>query len=161
MWPGGALKRRVRQSRLGWQDDATDALAVRGPAGVNVAVGRLHRQDRLKGDREPMVHNQQLECTVGRSTNLRPIEFMAVGLAAAGEPSGARNPPYQSSAARRRGGRACRYPTVPGIGPIISSAVVAAIGNGAGFRQGRDFGAWLGLVPRQESTGDRTILGKR
>jgi hypothetical protein len=38
--------------------------------------------------------------------------------------------------------------------------VVAAIGNGAGFKQGRDFGAWLGLVPRQESTGDRTILGK-
>ena len=40
--------------------------------------------------------------------------------------------------------------TVPGIGPIISSAVVAAIGNGSGFKQGRDFGAWLGLVPRQE-----------
>ena len=53
-----------------------------------------------------------------------------------------------------------RLMTVPGIGPIISSAVVAAIGNGSGFKQGRDFGAWLGLVPRQESTGDRTILGK-
>ena len=50
--------------------------------------------------------------------------------------------------------------TVPGVGPIISSAVVAAIGNGAGFTQGRDFGAWLGLVPKQESTGDRTILAK-
>ncbi len=53
-----------------------------------------------------------------------------------------------------------RLMTVPGIGPIVSSAVVAAIGNGAGFQQGRDFGAWLGLVPKQESTGDRTILGK-
>ena len=53
-----------------------------------------------------------------------------------------------------------RLMTVPGVGPIISSAVVAAIGNGAGFKQGRDFGAWLGLVPKQESTGDRTILGK-
>ena len=50
--------------------------------------------------------------------------------------------------------------TVPGVGPIISSAMVAAIGNGAGFKQGRDFGAWLGLVPKQESTGDRTILGR-
>jgi transposase len=49
--------------------------------------------------------------------------------------------------------------TVPGIGPIISSATVAAIGNGAAFSKGRDFGAWLGLVPRQMSTGDRTILG--
>ncbi len=53
-----------------------------------------------------------------------------------------------------------RLMTLPGVGPIISSAVVAAIGNGNGFKQGRDFGAWLGLVPKQESTGDRTILGK-
>ena len=49
--------------------------------------------------------------------------------------------------------------TVPGIGPIISSAMVAAIGTGDVFAKGRDFGAWLGLVPKQISTGDRTILG--
>ena len=49
--------------------------------------------------------------------------------------------------------------TVPGIGPSISSVVVAAIGNGAVFTKGRDFGAWLGLVPKQISTGDRTTLG--
>ena len=36
--------------------------------------------------------------------------------------------------------------TIPGIGPIISSAVVAAIGNGTAFTRGRDFAAWLGLV---------------
>jgi transposase len=53
-----------------------------------------------------------------------------------------------------------RLMTVPGIGPIISSAMVAAIGNGDAFSKGRDFGAWLGLVPRQMSTGDRTILGR-
>ena len=41
-----------------------------------------------------------------------------------------------------------------------ASAMVAAIGSGAVFSNGRDFGAWLGLVPRQLSTGDRTILGK-
>jgi transposase len=50
--------------------------------------------------------------------------------------------------------------TVPGIGPLISSAMVAAIGAGEVFSKGRDFGAWLGLVPNQISTGDRTILGK-
>ncbi len=49
-----------------------------------------------------------------------------------------------------------RLMTVPDIGPIISSAMVAAIGNGAVFAKGRDFGAWLGLVPKQISTGDRT-----
>jgi transposase len=53
-----------------------------------------------------------------------------------------------------------RLMTVPGIGPIISSAMVAAVGSGEAFAQGRDFAAWLGLVPKQISTGDRTILGK-
>jgi transposase len=52
-----------------------------------------------------------------------------------------------------------RIMTVPGIGPIISTATVAAIGSGDVFSKGRDFGAWLGLVPRQMSTGGRTILG--
>jgi len=50
--------------------------------------------------------------------------------------------------------------TVPGIGPIIASATVASIGNGAAFAKGRDFAAWLGLVPKQMSTGDRAILGR-
>jgi transposase len=53
-----------------------------------------------------------------------------------------------------------RLMSVPGIGPIISSAMVAAIGTGDAFGKGRDFAAWLGLVPKQISTGDRTILGK-
>jgi transposase len=53
-----------------------------------------------------------------------------------------------------------RLMTVPGIGPIIASAMVAAIGDGTAFAKGRDFAAWLGLVPRQMSTGDRTILGR-
>jgi transposase len=56
--------------------------------------------------------------------------------------------------------QACeRLMTVPGIGPIVSSAMVAAIGTGDAFSKGRDFGAWLGLVPKQISTGDRTVLG--
>jgi transposase len=51
-----------------------------------------------------------------------------------------------------------RLMAVPGVGPIVSSAMVAAIGNGAAFAKARDFGAWLGLVPKQVSTGDRTLL---
>jgi transposase len=53
-----------------------------------------------------------------------------------------------------------RLMTVPGIGPIISSATVATIGSGDMFVKGRDFGAWLGMVPKQISTGGRPILGK-
>ncbi len=50
--------------------------------------------------------------------------------------------------------------SVPGVGPIISTAMVAAIGDGEAFSRGRDFGAWLGLIPRQHSTGGRTVLGR-
>ncbi len=53
-----------------------------------------------------------------------------------------------------------RLMTVPGIGPIISTATVATIGTGDMFAKGRDFGAWLGMVPKQISTGGRPILGK-
>jgi len=51
-----------------------------------------------------------------------------------------------------------RLMSVPGVGPIISSAMVAAIGSGDAFAKGRDFTAWLALVPTQISTGDRTVL---
>jgi len=57
-------------------------------------------------------------------------------------------------------GNCQRLMSVPGIGPVISTAVVAAIGAGEAFERGRDFGAWLGLVPRQYSTGGRPILGR-
>ena len=52
-----------------------------------------------------------------------------------------------------------RLMDVPGVGVITASAMVAAIGTGAAFSKGRDFAAWLGLVPKQISTGNRTILG--
>jgi transposase len=52
-----------------------------------------------------------------------------------------------------------RLMSAPGVGPIISSAMVAAIGTGDAFTKGRDFAAWLGLVPKQLSTGGRTVLG--
>ncbi len=49
--------------------------------------------------------------------------------------------------------------TIPGIGKIGSSAIVAAVGNGSQFKTGRDMAAWTGLVPRQHSTGGKTKLG--
>lgn len=54
---------------------------------------------------------------------------------------------------------ACRrLQTIPGIGPITATALVAAIGSGTDFRRGRDLAAWLGLVPRQYSTGGKQKL---
>jgi transposase len=49
---------------------------------------------------------------------------------------------------------------IPGIGPITASAMVASIGNARNFENGRQLAAWLGLVPRQNSSGGKqTLLG--
>jgi hypothetical protein len=51
-----------------------------------------------------------------------------------------------------------RLRQIPGIGPLVATAIVAAIGNGAAFRKGCDFAAWMGLVPKQYSTGGKAKL---
>ena len=54
---------------------------------------------------------------------------------------------------------ACRrLRQIPGIGPLVATAIVASIGNGAAFRKGREFAAWLGLLPNQHSTGGKVRL---
>jgi transposase len=63
-------------------------------------------------------------------------------------------------AAGKREASCQKLMTIPGIGPLISTAMVAAIGSGEAFERGRDFGAWLGLIPKQHSTGGRPILGR-
>jgi transposase len=60
--------------------------------------------------------------------------------------------------------RARRLATIPGIGPLTASALVAAVGDARSFARGRDLAAWLGLVPRQATTGGKARLlgiGKR
>lgn len=55
---------------------------------------------------------------------------------------------------------ACRrLMTVPGVGPLVATAMVAAVADGSAFTRGRDFAAWLGLVPRQMSSGGKIRLG--
>lgn len=51
-----------------------------------------------------------------------------------------------------------RLVAIPGIGPITATALIAAIGNGAAFRKGREFAAWMGVVPREYSTGGKQKL---
>lgn len=53
-----------------------------------------------------------------------------------------------------------RLDAIPGVGPIIASALVATVGDPHVFRSGREFAAWLGLVPKQRSTGGKPRLGR-
>jgi len=55
--------------------------------------------------------------------------------------------------------RVQRLQQIPGIGPVTASAIVASIGDGKQFRSGRDFAAWLGIVPNQHSSGGKDRLG--
>ncbi|MBP0625445.1 IS110 family transposase [Cupriavidus consociatus] len=52
-----------------------------------------------------------------------------------------------------------RLATIPGIGPVIATALVSSVGDPLQFRNGRQFAAWLGLTPRQRSSGGKTKLG--
>ena len=56
--------------------------------------------------------------------------------------------------------RAKRIRTVPGVGPITASAIVATIGDGKQFKNGREFAAWLGLTPLNRSSGGKERLGR-
>ena len=51
-----------------------------------------------------------------------------------------------------------RLETVPGIGPLNATALVATVGDASAFAKGRDMAAWLGLVPRQATTGGKPRL---
>lgn len=61
---------------------------------------------------------------------------------------------HKSNAASRR------LATIPGVGPLAASALVASVGNTANFRNGRSFAAFIGLVPKQASSGGKERLGK-
>lgn len=66
----------------------------------------------------------------------------------------------QIKAWHRSSDLSCKLEKVPGIGPITASALVATIGDARNFKSGRQLAAWLGLVPRQHSTGGKsTLLG--
>lgn len=52
-----------------------------------------------------------------------------------------------------------RLDEIPGIGPVLATALVASVGDPRAFRSGRDFSAWIGLVPKQNSSGGKEKLG--
>ena len=61
----------------------------------------------------------------------------------------------------RKGSQTCRLlETIPGLGPVLSTALTASVGDPTQFRSGREFAAWIGLVPRQTSTGGKQRLGR-
>ena len=52
-----------------------------------------------------------------------------------------------------------RLDEIPGVGPVLATALIASVADPKTFRSGRDFSAWIGLVPKQRSSGGRDKLG--
>jgi transposase len=117
--------------------------------GVVVAMGAAHLRQALAeivGDHDERVSALFREALVEMSERLRSFEER---LERYDKQIGdlARNDP-----------KAGRLMTVPGVGPLIATALIATVGDARQFKSGRELSAWLGLVPREHSSGERTIL---
>ena len=66
----------------------------------------------------------------------------------------------QIAAQAKQGDVAKRLQSIAGVGPTTAAAMVATVGTPQEFRNGRQFAAWLGLTPKQHSTGGKTRLGR-
>jgi transposase len=64
----------------------------------------------------------------------------------------------QINAWHRQSEASRRLEAIPGVGPLTASALIASLGDATSFANGRQLAAWLGLVPRQDSTGGKTSL---
>lgn len=111
-------------------------IAAKGPGGVKMAITALHEnQDHLPESAREALHAivdqlRRLESEIDR------VEARIVNW-------------HRNSDLSRR------LATIPGIGPITASAIAAAVPDGAQFRSGRQFAAWLGLTPKAHSSGGR------
>ena len=112
--------------------------------------------------REPGRHKRGDSCSLkqGRRTAAgddRGDPARAVGTRRPARPGDQRDRrPYQAVAPQQS--RSQRVAEIPGVGVLTATAVVSAMGDPAAFRSGREFAAWLGLVPRHKGTGGRVRL---
>ena len=115
-------------------------VTARGPAGVKAAIEELHQmQDGLPALAR-IAFQQLVDRLEAVGAEIRKLEREIV-------------------ASCREDAVSRRLMTIPGIGPITASAIVAAVPDGSLFRSGRQFAAWLGLTPRPHSSGGKERLG--
>jgi transposase len=142
---------RVRRRRIGQRTAVInqiraflleDGIAVRqGPAGLREALPALLAQ------RTDVLSPRMLHLLEDLAADWRQLDERIAAIT-------------RDIAALAQQDAGCqRLMGIPGVGVITASAMVAAVGTGAAFAKGRDFAAWLGLVLKQISTGDQTILG--
>jgi transposase len=99
-----------------------------------------------------------LEAEQAPADALLPLQCLASTLAALNERIAALD--IEIARRAREDDAARRLMTIPGVGPVIATAIVALAPPTQSFDKGRDFAAWLGLTPRQHSSGGKEKLGR-
>jgi transposase len=113
------------------------------PQGIAYVTQRVPNLIEAAGDQLPMVFRQLIDRLLEHLRILqRQVEEVEV----------------QIKAWHRANEASTRLEKVPGIGPITASAIVATVGDAKNFDNGRQLAAWLGLVPRQHSSGGKQNL---
>jgi transposase len=141
---------RVRQRLVGVRRTLVNQLrAILFERGVSVAQGRQRLEravDEMLSEPEPRLSVPIFALVADIRAEWRELDQRIDAL----------NTEIASKA--REDEVARRLLSIPGVGVLGATALIAAVGDGADFRRGRDLGAWLGLVPRQHSTGGKTKL---
>jgi transposase len=122
-----------------------------GELGCVIPKGRRHLEQQIPAileDAENDLSGMSRELFARLLEHLRHLDAQVLALEA------------QIKAWHREDAASQRLEEVPGIGPLTASALVASIGDARNFKNGRQLSAWLGLVPRQHSSGGKpTLLG--
>lgn len=141
---------RVRQRLVGVRRTLINQLrAILFERGVSVAQGRqrlARAVDEMLSGPEPRLSTPILALVADIRAEWRELDRRIDALNA------------EIASTAREDDAARRLLSIPGVGVLGATALIAAVGDGADFRRGRDLAAWLGLVPRQHSTGGKTKL---
>ncbi len=116
-------------------------VARQGPANVAALVAAI--QD----DRNPLLPQEARPALVILADQLAALEVRIAAIE------------KEATAAHRLDDRVRRLMTIPGIGIITATAIAATVPDAKAFKSGREFAAWIGLVPRQQSSGGKERLG--
>jgi transposase len=143
------MTHKVREFLVRQQTQIVNAMRAHlGEFGIIVAKG-IHNVERLI---------MACEQTDLPAPARKALSLLADQLVDTQEKSGTLTADIQADA--RDNEAAQRLQTIPGIGPITASALVAALPDIAEFKSGRDLSAWLGLTPRPHSTGGKERVGR-
>ncbi|MFQ6018861.1 MAG: IS110 family transposase [Kiloniellaceae bacterium] len=141
---------RARQRLVGWRTALINQLrAILLERGITVVQGRRTLEKRLPGILAK--EDNGLSGRIGHLIEDMLAEWRELDIRIAGFDA-------ELSATARQDDACRRLCEIPGIGPLNATALVAAVGNGAAFAKGRDMAAWLGLTPREHSTGGKQRL---